>query len=789
MHQYKLLKEIREKAFDSYYKDPLNEEARSLFLETNKLYLTTERDEEDDENQDFSGEDDESQGLGFDIFGIQDEFDNLSLDSIDPIDPSFGLKAALCFDSVNNWEATMLKSIQEMTPKEAEIAPVMAGPYEKYIKDRVGRAYKKYRDVVQDVENARMNPSMQTGSTTPPRTEFTFSDALKDEFGNMTPSDLPQEQRSKLLSKRRGNNLGLYISKNGDTISKVGAGQLEFLARMVYMASGGQHPGIASEIKTTEGVSREDIQKQEEAMFRLAPSTVGYNCLKTLRDYLSHAVKKAIEPIVQKGNIDDFIQQGLDKVVYGDPEAVARKKEELEAEANDAVENIEKAEEEGVKASLGGIAGGKYTFEMANLARWSFQVIKNRAVDLLRKHETDYLFDETKAVNWIQTKSFPLTVYSKAKPERAKELKAEGVLRFFDVDTGKTFNIKGENDKFYKYTYANESDFLNDLRISNGDVDSVEVTGRDGERKRVKVSSEEMKLVGPLHYSKISLEQRKYFMTSMPKTRFLDTQDFPEVSTAEIPEFTPEEREDKAREIVESKKLQDYLDNIVNDMYNKIVSNPASQNKYGQKNISAYMKSNEFLTKKLIKAFLNFGVYTFQKDHYQFITKPQNYYQEFFDDMYKSEFPRTSVPSTIKSGDKEMPMYQPRVKGVSGSIQSFLPELRRVILGSGPYSYESVPLLMKGDKESDEEFTKRLMTDPKSGEMAKSAGFLIQNPDYIRNIYKVLSQMSADAVVGRRKPKPVDESAKNIKSLISEVKKGLEAYKNQITKNFIKSWN
>ena len=741
MHQYKLLKEIRNKAFKNYIFDPLNEEARSLFVETNQLYLIAERDDDDNEFADQYDDDSEETG-GFDIFSDDDDddgtgsqfaFRKVKLSQSGPIDPPFGLKAALCFDSVNDYEDSVLKAIQQMQAGQTEDLLSKAGLYAPFVEDRMKRAKKKYDDVLKDLEDARMS-----GASMDKRKEFTYNSFLADELGNITKSDLPKELRNKFLSKRSGD-LGKYISRDqvGATVTGIGAGELEFLARMFYMSAGGSNPGVSSKIKVGESVSRETIAAQEKELLKLAPGTVGYNSLRTLRDYLSNAVSEALQPVVKQIHLSEFIDIGIDHV-------------------------------------LDGISQGKYNFENANLAAWAFQVMKNKAKDLLKK-VVDYEYDDTNAAKWTSTLTFPLIVYSKAKPEAALSLKGNKLLDFTSVDTEKKFTIKGENEKFFKYIYDNEYDFLEDLRASNGYYQDAEMGQKETAGRKKKYLED-----SPVYYQNLSLQQRKNFMTSFSKSRFIDSEDFPELSASQIPALDVKGREEKALET--TKSMQGYLDNVVSDIYNKIISD--TSNKYSQKGIMSYLKYNPELVKKLIKGLLNFGVYKFQRDNYDFVTSPETHLQEFFKDVFESEYPGRELPNTISNGKSEIPVFEKNAR----SGESFMQDMRRIVLGGGTEGREAFPLAMKGDKESAEEFRKRMLTKP-SGEMKKSGGFLIQNPNYLKGIYKMLANMSAKTLVGREGSVGIDESSKNVKSLISEIRKDLSIYKKQITKNFIKSWN
>lgn len=748
MHQYKLLKEIRSKAFKNYVSNPFDDEVRSLFLETNQLFLTTEADVADDDDEDNSEEEGENWDYsgdggdgGFNIFGDDEDEDSTRQSSFrkvrlihrNPVDPPFGLKAALCFDTVNEYELSVIKTLQKLQAGEVENMPVAAGIYEPFVHDKLKTAKKKYDDALKNLDTARMS-----GTSLNPRKELTFQSFVADEFGNIVQSDLPKNLRAKFLSKSNGD-LGKYISRDqvGATVTGVGAGELEFLARMFFLSVGGSYPGISGKIKIGESVSKDKIEEQEQELYKLAPSTVGYNSMRTLRDYLSHAVREALQPIVREIRLDDFIDIGIDHVIDG-------------------------------------ISQGKYRFENANLAAWAFQVMKNKAKDLLKK-VVDYNYDDSRAADWTSTLSFPLVVYSKANPQAAISLKTDKLLNFSNVDTEKKYSIKGENDKFYKYFYDNEYDFLEDLRTSNGFYKDAEMGQKEtaGRKKQYLKDS-------PLYYQNLSLMQRKKFMTSLPKERFATAEDFPELSTSQVPVLDEKGREAKALET--TKNMQGYLDNVVSDIYNKIISD--TSNKYSQKGIMSYLKYNPELTKKLIKGLLNFGVYKFQRDHYDFVTSPETYLQEFFNDVFQSEYPGRELPNTISNGKSEIPVFEKNAR----SGESFMQDMRRIVLGGGTEGREALPLAMKGDKESAEEFRKRMLTKS-SGEMKKAGGFLIQNPNYLRGIYKMLANMSVKALVGREGSKGVDESTKNVKSLINEIRKDFTSYKNQITKNFVQTWN
>jgi hypothetical protein len=152
--------------------------------------------------------------------------------------------------------------------------------------------------------------------------------------------------------------------------------------------------------------------------------------------------------------------------------------------------------------------------------------------------------------------------------------------------------------------------------------------------------------------------------------------------------------------------------------------------------------------------------------------------------VFQSEYPGRELPNTISNGKSEIPVFEKNAR----SGESFMQDMRRIVLGGGTEGREALPLAMKGDKESAEEFRKRMLTKS-SGEMKKAGGFLIQNPNYLRGIYKMLANMSVKALVGREGSKGVDESTKNVKSLINEIRKDFTSYKNQITKNFVQTWN
>lgn len=751
MHNIKLLKEIRDRAFKTYINDPLNEESRKLFFESNKLFLTTERDEEDEEDFEFSNSSSDDENSGFDIFSDDDSVDTAGAESPlrkvkliqrNPVDPPFGLKAALCFDSVSSYEKSVIQSIAKLQKQHAKDEDLIstAGLYEPYVKDKLDRAKKKYQDALRDLEAAR-----EIDKT---RTELTYDSFVADELGNISPSDIPKNLRSKFLSKREGD-LGKFISRDqmGATVTGVGAGELEFLARMFFVSVGGSYPGISNNIKVGER-SREESSNQEKQLYELAPSQVGYYSLRTLRDYLSHAVREALQPIVNEIHIDEFVDIGIDH-------------------------------------AMDGIAAGKYNFDNANIASWTFQVVKNKAKDLL-KRVSDYKYDDSIASNWTSSLSFPFSVFSKANPSKALDLKSKGVLHFEMVDIGKTYSIKSEKDKFFKYTYNNEYDLLEDLRISNGFYSSV-----GAEAQKVAGRKKQHLEDSPVYFQNLSIQQRKNFMTSFSKAKFIDPEDFPELSTSKVPVLDSKGREEKALETI--KVMQSYIDGVVNSIYDKIVSD--TSNKYSQRNIMTYIKNNPDLSKKLIKGFLNFGVYKFQRDHYDFVTSPETHLQDFFNDLYKSEYPGKDLPQTISNNKAQIPM------------KTFVQDMRRIVLGTGVANREYLPLALSGEEaseeqfkkmmltklkpnpgESEEEYKKRVMSAPQE-EMKMSGGFFIQNPEFLKDLYKNLRNMSVKTLVGREGSVGLDESFKSVKSLIIEIRNDFESYKKQITKNFIKSWN
>lgn len=766
MYSKRLLEELSDRAFRIYLENPDNEYARHVMLESNKMFLSVQEAKKKKEDGDAEGSGEEGSGEEtpqdptsqdnepelINLFGDDEaEFD---VESNDVVDPLFGLKAGLSFDSVTDFQMAVIKSIGE-----DETLDLLLGDniYEKYITGKT----RKYQDVEKDVEKA----SVETvGGKRAPLAFDLASNPEKQHF----IINYIKNKNNKVFIAHKDYGMEKYISYDlgNSKIYNVGAGQLEFLARMVYLAVGGEYPGISSRILVSG--DRSMAEAREQLLFNLAPGTVGYNCLRILRQYLTKAAKKVLEPLIQKRHLHDFIPSGVDAVING-------------------------------------IRKGQYNFEEGNLARWAFQVIKNEAIDLL-KPMTKYNLDIDKTYNFMMNQGFPLKFYSKANPDLANKMREQirkvtenPKAGYTSVDTENSITEK--NSKYFVYTYDNMQSFFEDIKRANGYYPNAEF-GYLTNEKNVKGAPVKYLKDSPVYMGNVRKDFKQKFMTSIPRSRFMEPGSIETTSdVVQAKENLPRDikaREDAAEKL--SLAMADKLKSIVDDIYNKIIEAPAKQNIYGHKSVVSYMKDNPDLTKRLMLGILNYGVYKFQKDNWEWYTAPKSYGDEFIKDIEDSGFTGEGLPTFVKNKNGNiMPMYS------KGGKISFLNDIKRILIGSEYLGRDLANLALSGDEESDEQY-KKLASQKGTGETQASVGFLLREPSYLRRIYQTMQDMHDDAVVGReniRAEKPfeytppkdkelgirnVDESVNNIKKLIKIMKKEIVNEKNNINSNFLKTW-
>lgn len=776
MDDKNLLEELSDRAFKIYLENPDNDYARHIMLESNKLFLSVQeekknngktKDEDDEDNEESNQNDSEEDGNEknepelIDLFGDDEVAFDISYKEV--VDPLFGLKAGLCFDSVTEFEMAIIKQIGE----DENLNLLMgANMYEKYV--TTNSKQKKYKDVERDYEKASIETA---GGKRLPLAFDLASNPEKQHFViNYIRSNTNKNNKVFISHKDYGMEKYISYDLGKSEIYPVGAGQLEFLARMVYTATGGQYPGIASSILVSG--DRTAAQNREQALFELAPKTIGYNCLRILRQYLTKAAKQILQPIIQKRHFHDFIPSGVDAVING-------------------------------------IRKGQYTFENANLASWAFEVIKNESIDLL-KPITNYKLDVDKAYKYISEQD-KIQFYSKANPDEAKAMREKirkvtdnPQASFSEVDSERFKTIK--NSKYFLYKYDNMNSFFEDIKRANGfysdaeegylrTVDPASKKSQGAPIKNIKQS--------PVYFGNVRKDFKEKFMTSVPKSILMQPGDI-ETSSDVIQAKEELPREIKAREKAAEKlslAMVGELRKIVDDIYLKIIEAPAKQNMYGHKSVVSYMKDNPRLTKDLMLALLNYGVYKFQKNNWKWYTAPQKYADEFLKDIEDSGFTGQDMPKFVRNNDgTTLPMYD------SSSPVSFLNEIKRILIGTKYLGSNLANLALRGDRESDEMY-KQLASQGPGGTPKASVPFLLREPSYLRRIYETMQKIHSDAVVGReniRAEKPYDyvppttdrelgirnvnESTEKIKTLIKMMRKKINSEKNNINLNFLNSW-
>jgi len=718
------LNEIRLKAQEIFLTNPFNAKAKKVFLEACLKELVKEDD-------------------SFDLFGApldggEDDFRKKISGSYvqeqrNVVDPSFGMKAAMCLGEATELQNYMLKFIEDMgygnTDNSVLDPDTFYDPYTREkgqidtgqpgTEEKIGARQSKYDGVLKDLWKAKFQGSKSIEKTTPIAIATDLTKAYWVPFN-----------RSKLANAISSNSLK-------GTISPEGAGEMEFLARMYYSASKGLNEtlSIASSIKMAPGVTREMAEEQESFLLNLGDgalkSKIADRCKAILEVYLILVAEKVLQPVLKFENVQEYayegVQHALRKLVG----------------VSDQVENV-----------------SNYDFDYANIGAWAYTVVRNYAIDQL-KGFTDLKFDNSRAAEFAYGLSYPVEVTSKIEPDNAV---GQYVKSYKKQD-------KTTGELSYVYIYDDKIKFIQDLQRANGfEYDIDDSSDRKG-RKRIYQKN------NPLYFKNLSTAFRSNFMTS--SKQYLPTEE----ETTEM--ITPMEKKEALQLTTKLvNNIKGELNTIAKDIINKVVKDPNSE-KYGQNKIKSFMSFNSDLSAEIIQRMFVYGIYKFvetetikekrkikrdlqsgktkekssPKGQYEWMTKPEEYLDDFIKSLEENDYMGQGLPSEVtnKQGKKTI------------DIKEFVQLIRKVILGSGTEGPE-LERLFKAGKENSEEFRK----------LVSSKGFLLQNPSYIKRIYSLLRQLPAGSEYGTESSAKLDENITSIHSLINELKSEFKSYKKQL---------
>jgi len=721
------LNEIRLKAQEIFLSNPFNERAKKVFLEACLKEIVKE-------NDNF-----------FDLFGAsldaglspEEKLEKqISASSVQEqrnvVDPSFGMKAAMCLGEATEFQKYLLKSMQNMgadSEEQSSLDPKAI--YEPYAREKgqidtgqpgteqkVGAFQSKYDGVLKDLWKAKFQGSKSIEKTLPIVIANDLTSAYWVPFN-----------RSKMANAISSSNLK-------GTISPEGAGELEFLARMYYAASKGLNETISipSSIKMQSGVSRESAEEQENFLLNLGGGSlkgkIADRCKAILEVYLILVAEKVLQPVLKFENVQEYayegVQHALRKLVG----------------VSDEVENV-----------------SNYDFDYANIGAWAYTVVRNYAIDQLKGYTT-LKFDNSKAADFANGLSYPVNVISKVDPDNA--------VGQFTNSTTKQDKVTGK--PYFVYTYDDKLKLIQDLQRANGfeyDIDSSERRGR----KRIYEKN------NPLYFKNLSTSFRSNFMSSSQK--YLPKEE----ETTEM--ITPMEKKEALQLTTNLiNKIKGELTNVAKDVIDKVVKDPDSE-KYGQNKIKSFMSFNSNLASEIVVRMFVYGIYKFvetetakekrqierdlqsgkikerplPKGQYEWMTKPEEHLDEFITSLQKNDYMGQGLPSEVtnKQGKKSI------------KIKEFVQLIKKVILGSGTEGSE-LEKLFKAGKEDSEEFKK----------LVSSKGFLLQNPAYLKKIYSLIKQLPAGSEYGTESSAKLDENITSVQSLINELKSEFESYNKKI---------
>lgn len=466
------LNEIRLKAQEIFLSNPFDERARKVFLEACLKEIIKEEDN------------------FFDLFGTSLEAGlspeeklkkqiagSFVQEQRNVVDPSFGMKAAMCLGEATEFQKYMLKSIEDMDLEDEDKGSVdpeaIFNPYDREkgqintgqpgTEEKIGALKSKYSGVLKDLWKAKFQGSKSIEKTSPIVVANDLTSAYWVPFN-----------RSKMANAISSNTLK-------GTISPEGAGELEFLARMYYSASKGLNNTIEipSSIKMQSGVSRETAQEQENFLLNLGEGSlkgkIADRCKAILEVYLILVAEKVLQPVLKFENVQDYAYEGVQHAL--------RKLVGVSDEVADV---------------------SSYDFDYANIGAWAYTVVRNYAIDQLKGY-TNLKFDNSKAADLASGLSFPFSIISKVPTDQAVGLFSKSQVKQ-DKRTGKSYFV---------YTYNDKQSFLKDLQAANGfEYDVASSKDKEGETRGRKAIYQTN---NPLYYKNVSDTFRGNFMTSIKK--------------------------------------------------------------------------------------------------------------------------------------------------------------------------------------------------------------------------------------------------------------------------------
>lgn len=735
------LKDIILKAQSAFLRNPLNEEAKNLFIKAFKTQILKEDEEK------------------FDLFGMKlDPKEEITkqLESSELIqrsveDPSFGMKAAMCLGEATDFQKYMIKYMEDMgfeTEEEGKYDPeAIYEPYEREkgqidtgqpgTEQKIGEFKGKYAGVLKDLWKASFQGSKISEKTSP----IVIARDITSHY--WVPFN-----RAKMANAISSNTLR-------GTITPEGAGELEFLARMYYSASKGLNETISipSAIKMQPGVSREMAQDQENFLLNLGgeglKSKIADRCKSILEVYMILVVEKVLQPILKFENVQEYayegVQQALNKLIGLQVTPRVRKKSK----------GVEIKDEDDTK----------YDFEHANIGAWTYTVVRNYAIDQL-KGFTKLVFDNSKAAEWANGLSYPYELMSKVKTDDAKG-SFEKSRKVENKKTGKTY---------YFYTYNDRNSLFNDLQMANGFSHDVIEKGEDEETRGRKAIYQPN---NPLYFKNLSDTMKGNFMTSvkdyMPSQEETETQS--QIEKRYIDNVEKKQAELLAAAVVNNNKKN--LLNISKEIIEKIIQEPDNK-KYGQKDVIRFIEFNKDLASAIVLRLFGYGIYKFVEKEsvkerrkriasgknpegtYDWMTKPELYFDDFLLSLQDLDYLGQDLPAQVTN----------RLGKVNMPIRQFVQLLKKVVLGSGTEGRE-IEKYFKAGQEGSEEFK----------QLVKSGGFLLKNPTYLRRVYSLLSKLPAGTELGGTPQARLDENINKIKILIKELKSEFNNYEKNLINN------
>lgn len=716
------------KAQKVFLTDPLNEEAKNLFIKSYRTKLLRESDEK------------------FDLFGLaKQEFSDEDLKKIELVerkvdDPPFGMKASICFGSLNQFYSEIINEIEnenisEEMQKTLDIETIV-GPYIRQkgkvditgtgTQEKTGEKQLKYAGAMKDYTLAT-DKRFNSQKLRPVAYKISLTDDDKEKIKQKVQLAWIPFDRSKMANT-------ISTKGIGGQISATGAGELEFIARMFYACSKNLNEAlpISGKIDLQAGYSASMVKKQETDLINLGngifKSKIADRCKSILETYMILATENLLKPDVRYEHLQEFAYEGVQKAI-------------------NKLIGIDQVSDE--------ISEGKYDFSQANVGAWIFKVARNFAIDKLKQF-TRRIYDNKKAAEWVYSLEFPYSIESRLPFEQAK-----GSFK----DTKEVENPKTGRKQYY-YIYDDKVNFLKDLQTANGfyyDVDEQDPSKRG--RKKIYQKN------NPLYFGNLDPNNRGQFMTTITK---------------EIPDYSGEQADKTGMEVKEAQTIKLEIFNICKEIVDRITQE-FDKDKYGQAKINSFLKFNKDLAANIIFRMLNYGGYKFvaketRKEKtlrlknkelpygtYDWKTKPEEYIDEFIDSLNKNENFGQGLPASVKSKfGTEMP------------IREFVQLLRKILLGSGTAGPELKKSFLTGKGET-EEFQDLLSK-------IKTKGFLLQNPSYIRRILSLLSQIPSYVSLDENRKNKKTNAIEKIKNLIQELKMELKNYNlNLYNKNILKN--